>query len=177
MPLLQASMPDLSWLAAMGELALLILVFGYIAHQFIKFGLPKVLEHRKELELAKINASKGVLSENIPARLEKIEESIDTLVNERATNEKAIKEKYDIFTMLVYSIIIYIPGLDVETKFEILIKYFKNGGNGIVKEEAILLILAHKTEWQRVLNRDHDKQKDNKEYQDILHEIKVRVHY
>ena len=56
--LLQAQTTDLSWLPQMGEVALAIIGIIAIAFIFIKKGLPKILEYKKETELARMNIEK-----------------------------------------------------------------------------------------------------------------------
>ena len=57
---LQAQPVDLSWLPLMGEIALGIVGVIAIAVIFIKRGLPKCLEYKKEVEMAKIGIKKEV---------------------------------------------------------------------------------------------------------------------
>jgi len=171
-------MPDLSWLTKMGEIALSIVVFGFVAQVYIKHGLPMVFAHQEKIKAMQIEASKGVLSEEISEKLSAINDRITDSINDRHANEKHIRDDYSELSMLVYLIVFYVEDLDIETKFEILIRYFKQGGNGIVKEYAITkLIVTHKTEWLRVLNKDKDKQLGNAYYQEVLKEIQQRVHY
>jgi len=56
--LLQAQPVDLSWLPQMGEIALAIVGIIAIAVIFIKRGLPKILEYKKEVELTKMSIEK-----------------------------------------------------------------------------------------------------------------------
>jgi len=56
--LLQAQPADLSWLPQMGEVALAIVGVIAIAFIFIKKGLPKILDYKKEIELAKMGIEK-----------------------------------------------------------------------------------------------------------------------
>jgi len=55
---LQAQQVDLSWLPQMGEIALAIVGIIIIAYIFVKKGLPKILEYKKETELARMKIEK-----------------------------------------------------------------------------------------------------------------------
>jgi len=168
-------MPDLSWLPTMGKFGLCAVVLGFVCREFIKSGLPKVLAHRKEIQEMRLRMSKGILSEEIAQKLDAINARITESINDRHTNEQHVRDDYSELSMLVYLVVFHVSGLDISVKFDMLIRYFKQGGNGVVKEEAIKLIEMNKTEWLRALNRDKDKQLDNKLYQRVLEEIQRKV--
>jgi len=73
---LQAMPSDFSWLPQMGEVALAIVGIIAIALIFIKRGLPKIIEYKKEIDMAKIHSQNNAcvsLQEKHGIRLENIE--------------------------------------------------------------------------------------------------------
>jgi len=168
-------MHDLSWLPTMGKFGLCVVVIGFVCREFIKNALPKILLYKKEAKEMQLRANKGLLPEEVMEKLDIMNARITDSINDRHINEKHTKEEYKELSMLVYLVVFHTQSLDISVKFDILIRYFKEGGNGVVKEEAIKLIVNNKLEWQRALSRDKDKQLDNKVYQVVLDEIQRRV--
>jgi len=76
---LQAAPTDLSWLPLMGEVALIILGFITLGVLFIKRVLPRIVEYRKEIAMAKINAKENTCGE-LQTRHENQLKSIETLL-------------------------------------------------------------------------------------------------
>jgi hypothetical protein len=103
--LLQTQSTDFSWLPQMGEVALTIIGIIAIAIIFIKKGLPKFLEYRKEIALAKLNIQKGTTCgdlEKHESKLNAVEKLILDNMKEQKKWQNGIQAKIEsIFTTLV----------------------------------------------------------------------------
>jgi len=79
MNLLQAGSMDLSWLPLMGEIALIILGVIVLGVIFIKKGLPRIIDYKKEIALAKVSAEKNTCGE-LQTKHENQLNSIETML-------------------------------------------------------------------------------------------------
>jgi len=90
---LQTQPADLSWLPQMGEVALVIVGVIAIAFIFVKKGLPKILEYKKEIGLAKLNIQKAKnLCSDLQERHEIQLETIEKLIVDEQKKEKELQE-------------------------------------------------------------------------------------
>jgi hypothetical protein len=187
--LLQAQTPtDFSWLSQMGEVALAILGIIAISVIFIKRGLPKYWEYKKEL--AKINAMR---EENSLSQLKKIEDLLLQDVQDRKIRQAETDKKFNEIDSGLYELrsnlnetngillkvsedtqySIFIEekaSIDERLKaFRILIAFERNGD---IKKDGYRMVLRHKDIWKIVNKLPLPvKIKNQKYYDDIMAEL------
>jgi len=168
MYLLQTPAPDLTWLPLMGEAALGIVGLITITVIFIKQGLPKIIEYKKELELAKINIQKnacGGLQESHELKLQTIEKLLhDNIQNNNDKFSKVetyIKELTGIVTdheelfgpvsQGTLENMLFNNATPIFRRLKAFLRLLAMGVNGRVKQKGMTLILQNQETWLDVL--------------------------
>jgi Sec-independent protein translocase protein TatA len=162
-------MPDLSFLPLMGVEALIIVGVVALFFVFSKFLYPLISAHRLKVEEIKASARKGVLSEDISARLKSLEDTLSKDAEARKERQEALDKKLNdmgktIRKNTVQSCVAVMynneaPPLEI---FEAAITYFKLFGNGNGKVRVVKVIMWDKGQnkelWQSALNKDRQEE-------------------
>jgi hypothetical protein len=157
-------LPDLSFLPLMGAEALVIVGIVFILIVALKLGFPKYLEYRLKIAEIKASASKGVLSEDISAKLKGIENTVANL-----------EENYSKVSMGTLENQLFIEERSPFTRLKAFRRLIAWRRNGRVKDKGMQLVLENKETWRDVLETELGVEiVDQGYYKEIMQEIEKR---